>query len=127
MGYEEKNCIPVDDGGCSADYARYESAEQLDSHMSRMEHRGNMVMGDKLIEALDNSLFDAESVPTEIFLLCWSRTTPLPLRFWMITAIANPEYYPKVGDTITATYADDEIYRQPHRRTLHRRYTGGAP
>ena len=40
------------------DYARYESAEQLDSHMSRMEHRGNMVMGDTRIEALDNSLFD---------------------------------------------------------------------
>ncbi len=40
------------------DYARYESAEQLDSHMSRMEHRGDMVMGDTRIEALDNSLFD---------------------------------------------------------------------
>ena len=40
------------------DYARYESAEQLDSHMSRMEHRGNMVMGKTRIEALDNSLFD---------------------------------------------------------------------
>ena len=40
------------------DYARYESAEQLDSHMSRLEHRGNMVMGDTRIEALDNSLFD---------------------------------------------------------------------
>ena len=40
------------------DYARYESAEQLDTHMSRMEHRGNMVMGDTRIEALDNSLFD---------------------------------------------------------------------
>jgi len=37
------------------DYARYESAEQLDSHMSRLEHRGNMVMGKTRIEALDNS------------------------------------------------------------------------
>ncbi len=44
-------------------YARYESAEQLDSHMSRMEHRGNMVMGDSRIEALDNSLFDIEAHP----------------------------------------------------------------
>ena len=25
--------------------------------------------------------------------------------------LPNPEYYPKVGDTITATYADDEIGR----------------
>ena len=40
------------------DYARYESAEQLDSHMSRMEHRGNMVMGNTRIEDLDNSLFE---------------------------------------------------------------------
>ena len=40
------------------DYARYESAEQLDSHMSHMEHRGDMVMGDTRIEALDHSLFD---------------------------------------------------------------------
>ena len=38
------------------DYARYESAEQLDSHMSRLDHRGNMVMGDTRIEALDLSL-----------------------------------------------------------------------
>ena len=40
------------------DYAWFESAEQLDSHMSRLEHRGNMVMGKTRIEALDNSLFD---------------------------------------------------------------------
>ena len=40
------------------DYARFESAEQLYSHMGRMEHRGDMVMGDTRIEALDNSLFD---------------------------------------------------------------------
>ena len=51
-------------------YARYESAEQLDSHMSRMEHRGNMVMGDSRIEALDNGLFDKLQVLMEIFLLC---------------------------------------------------------
>ena len=28
--------------------------------------------------------------------------------------LPNPEYYPKVGDTITATYADDMKYIDSH-------------
>ena len=51
-------------------YARYESAEQLDSHMSRMEHRGNMVMGDSRIEARITACLTSCKCLMEIFLLC---------------------------------------------------------
>ena len=112
------------------DYARYESAEQLDSHMSRLEHRGNMVMGDTRIEALDNSLFDKLQVfdgDISPMLEPDNNAIAIAVSLDDYGNLPNLEYYPKVGDTITATYADDEIYRQPHRRTLHRRYTGGVP
>ncbi len=53
-----------------------------------MEHRGNMVMGDTRIEALDNSLFDKLQVFDGDIALMFVTITPLPLRFlWMITAI----------------------------------------
>lgn len=34
------------------DYARYESAEQLDSHMSRLEHRGEIVASMPVLDDL---------------------------------------------------------------------------
>ena len=95
------------------DYARYESAEQLDSHMSRMEHRGNMVMGDTRIEALDNSLFDKLQVfDGDISPMLEPNNNAIAIAVSLddYGNLPNPEYYPKVGDTITATYADDMKY-----------------
>ena len=95
------------------DYARYESAEQLDSHMSRMEHRGNMVMGDTRIEALDNSLFDKLQVfdgDISPMLEPDNNAIAIAVSLDDYGNLPNPEYYPKVGDTITATYADDVKY-----------------
>ena len=95
------------------DYARYESAEQLDSHMSRMEHRGNMVMGDTRIEALDNSLFDKLQVfDGDISPMLEPNNNAIAIAVSLddYGNLPNPEYYPKVGDTITATYADDVKY-----------------
>ena len=95
------------------DYARYESAEQLDSHMSRMEHRGNMVMGDTRIEALDNSLFDKLQVfdgDISPMLEPDNNAIAIAVSLDDYGNLPNPEYYPKVGDTITATYADDMKY-----------------
>ena len=93
--------------------ARYESAEQLDSHMSRMEHRGNMVMGDTRIEALDNSLFDKLQVfdgDISPMLEPDNNAIAIAVSLDDYGNLLNPEYYPKVGDTITATYADDVKY-----------------
>ena len=95
------------------DYARYESAEQLDSHMSRMEHRGNMVMGDTRIEALDHSLFDKLQVfDGDISPMLEPNNNAIAIAVSLddYGNLPNPEYYPKVGDTITATYADDVKY-----------------
>ena len=95
------------------DYARYESAEQLDSHMSRLEHRGNMVMGDTRIEALDNSLFDKLRVfDGDISPMLEPNNNAIAIAVSLddYGNLPNPEYYPKVGDTITATYADDVKY-----------------
>lgn len=94
-------------------YARYESAEQLDSHMSRMEHRGNMVMGDTRIEALDNSLFDKLQVfdgDISPMLKPDNNAIAIAVSLDDYGNLPNPEYYPEVGDTITATYADDVKY-----------------
>ena len=95
------------------DYARYESAEQLDSHMSRMEHRGDMVMGDTRIEALDNSLFDKLQVfdgDISPMLEPDNNAIAIAVSLDDYGNLRNPEYYPKVGDTITVTYADDVKY-----------------
>ena len=95
------------------DYARYESAEQLDSHMSRLEHRGNMVMGDTRIEALDNSLFDKLQVldgDISPMLEPDNNAIAIAVSLDDYGNLHNPEYYPKVGDTITVTYADDVKY-----------------
>ena len=95
------------------DYARYESAEQLDSHMSRLEHRGNMVMGDTRIEALDNSLFDKLQVldgDISPMLEPDNNAIAIAVSLDDYGNLPNLEYYPKVGDTITATYADDVKY-----------------
>ena len=95
------------------DYARYESAEQLDSHMSRLEHRGKMVMGDTRIEALDNSLFDKLQVfdgDISPMLEPDNNAIAIAVSLDDYGNLPNPEYYPEVGDTITATYADDVKY-----------------
>ena len=95
------------------DYAKYESAEQLDSHMSRLEHRGNMVMGDTRIEALDNSLFDKLQVfDGDISPMLEPDNNAIAIAFFLddYGNLPNLEYYPKVGDTITVTYADDVKY-----------------
>jgi len=95
------------------DYAWFESAEQLDSHMSRLEHRGNMVMGKTRIEALDNSLFDKLQVldgDISPMLEPDNNAIAIAVSLDDYGNLPNPEYYPKVGDTITATYADDVKY-----------------
>ena len=95
------------------DYARYESAEQLESHMSRMEHRGNMVMGDTRIEALDNSAFDKLQVfdgDISPMLEPDNHAIAIVVSLDNNGNLPNPAYYPKVGDTITATYAENVKY-----------------
>ena len=95
------------------DYAWFESAEQLDSHMSRLEHRGNMVMGDTRIEALDNSLFDKLQVfdgDISPMLEPDNNAIAIAVSLDDYGNLPNLEYYPKVGDTITVTYADDVKY-----------------
>ena len=80
------------------DYARYESAEQLDSYMSRLEHRGNMVMGDTRIEALDNSLFDKLQVldgDISPMLEPDNNAIAIAVSLDDYGNLPNPEYYPK--------------------------------
>ena len=77
-----------------------ESAEQLDSHMSRLEHRGNMVMGDTRIEALDNSLFDKLQVfdgDISPMLEPDNNAIAIAVSLDDYGNLPNPEYYPKVG------------------------------
>ena len=95
------------------DYARYESTEQLDSRMSRLEHRGNMVMGDTRIEALDASLFDKLQVfdgDISPMLEPDNHAIAIAVSLDDYGNLPNLDYYPKVGDMITATYADDVKY-----------------
>lgn len=95
------------------DYARYESAEQLDIHMSGMEHRGNMVMGDTIIEALDSSLFEKLQVfdgDLSPMLKPDNHAIAIAVSLDDYGNLPNRDYYPKVGDTVTVTYADDLKY-----------------
>lgn len=95
------------------DYARYESAEQLDIHMSGMEHRGNMVMGDTRIEALDSSLFEKLQVfdgDLSPMLKPDNHAIAIAVSLDDYGNLPNRDYYPKVGDTVTVTYADDLKY-----------------
>ena len=81
--------------------------------MSRLEHRGNMVMGDTRIEALDNSLFDKLQVfdgDISPMLEPDNNAIAIAVSLDDYGNLPNLEYYPKVGDTITATYADDVKY-----------------
>ncbi|MDO4284810.1 MAG: ABC transporter permease [Eubacteriales bacterium] len=95
------------------DYARYESAEQLDAHMSGMEHRGDMVMGDTRIEALDSSLFaklqvfEGELSPMQ---KPDNHAIAIVVSLDDYGNLPNPDYYPKVGDTVTVTYAEGLNY-----------------
>ena len=98
---------------CGRTMQRYESAEQLDSHMSRLEHRGNMVMGDTRIEALDNSLFDKLQVfDGDISPMLEPNNNAIAIAVPQMTTVICPilNTLPQGGDTITATYADDVKY-----------------
>lgn len=95
------------------DYARYEGAEQLDIRMSGLEHRGNMVMGDTRIEALDNSLFEKLKVfdgDLSPMLKPDNHAIAIAVSLDDYGNLPNLDYYPKVGDTVTVTYADDMKY-----------------
>ena len=75
--------------------------------------RGNMVMGDTRIDALDNSLFDKLQVfdgYISPMLEPDNNAIDIAVSLDDYGNLLNPEYYPKVGDTITATYADDVKY-----------------
>ena len=94
-----------------------------------MEHRGNMVMGDTRIEALDNSLFDKLQVfdgDISPMLEPDNNAIAIAVSLDDYGNLPNLEYYPKVGDTITVTYADDVKYIDSRTGELHRRYTGGV-
>ena len=72
-----------------------------------------MVMGDTRIEALDNSLFDKLQVfDGDISPMLEPNNNAIAIAVSLddYGNLLNPEYYPKVGDTITATYADDVKY-----------------
>ena len=72
-----------------------------------------MVMGDTRIEALDNSLFDKLQVfdgDISPMLEPDNNAIAIAVSLDDYGNLPNPEYYPKVGDTITATYADDVKY-----------------
>ena len=71
------------------------------------------VMGDTRIEALDNSLFDKLQVlDGDISPMLEPNNNAIAIAVSLddYGNLLNPEYYPKVGDTITATYADDVKY-----------------
>ena len=72
-----------------------------------------MVMGKTRIEALDNSLFDKLQVldgDISPMLEPDNNAIAIAVSLDDYGNLPNPEYYPKVGDTITATYADDVKY-----------------
>lgn len=72
-----------------------------------------MVMGDTRIEALDNSLFGKLQVfDGDISPMLKPNNNAIAIAVSLddYGNLPNPEYYPKVGDTITATYADDVKY-----------------
>ena len=72
-----------------------------------------MVMGDTRIEALDNSLFDKLQVfdgDISPMLEPDNNAIAIAVSLDDYGNLPNLEYYPKVGDTITATYADDVKY-----------------
>ena len=72
-----------------------------------------MVMGDTRIEALDNSLFDKLQVfdgDISPMLEPDNNAIAIAVSLDDYGNLRNPEYYPKVGDTITVTYADDVKY-----------------
>ena len=70
-------------------------------------------MGDSRIEALDNSLFDKLQVfdgDISPMLKPDNNAIAIAVSLDDYGNLPNPEYYPEVGDTITATYADDVKY-----------------
>ena len=82
-----------------------------------------MVMGDTRIEALDNSLFDKLQVfdgDISPMLEPDNNAIAIAVSLDDYGNLPNLEYYPKVGDTITVTYAGNSAPKT-HRRSTFRK------
>jgi putative ABC transport system permease protein len=95
------------------DYSHYYNGEELDIFLESKEHRGDLVMGETRLEALDKSLLSKLTVVDgDISPMLETDNYAIAIGVSLDDSgnLPNPEYYPKVGDTITATYAEDIRY-----------------
>lgn len=106
------NYLWVEEDALAPQYALFQTQEAEDPLASK-PHRGSLVMEEALLEGLDRSLFDKITVvdgtieplfqedghfiAVEVFVDDYGK-------------VADSGYYPKVGDTLTATYADSIQY-----------------
>ena len=107
--------------------ARYESAEQLDSHMKPSGAPGQYGDGIPESRALDNSLFDKAQVFDEYFSHVEPDNNAIAIAVSLddYGNLPNLEYYPKVGDDHRYLCGRCEIYRQCTENSapkIHRRY-----
>jgi putative ABC transport system permease protein len=95
------------------DYSYYVSEDEIETLLEGVRRRGNLVESETRLEALDESLFDKLTVVE-------GDLSPMREKDNHAIAVAvslddngkidEPEYYPKVGDTLTMTYAKNVKY-----------------
>jgi putative ABC transport system permease protein len=95
------------------DHSYYGTEDELDSLLEKAEYRGNLVMGETRLEALDNSLFEKLTVvdgDISPMLEADNHAIDVAVSPDDDGNIPDPEYYPQVGDTLTMTYAEEVQY-----------------
>jgi putative ABC transport system permease protein len=115
VGYavQGNHFVWMDEDALRTDYSYYGSEDELDSLMENAEHRGNLVMSETRLEALDKSLFEKLTVvdgDISPMLLTDNHAIAVAVSPDDDGNIPDPEYYPQVGDTLTMTYAKDVEY-----------------
>ncbi len=109
-----KTRISLDDGGCSAaGLCKVRKRRAVGQPYEPSGAPGQYGDGKTRIEALDNSLFDKLQVfdgDISPMLEPDNNAIAIAVSLDDYGNLPNLEYYPKVGDTITATYADDVKY-----------------
>lgn len=96
-----------------ANLSAFNDEDTVDHRLDGLEHRGDLVMSDALIEGLDESLFeklttiDGDLAPlsdpnSHAIAVCAETDDYGNMK--------NPAEFPKVGDTLTAVYITDAYY-----------------
>jgi putative ABC transport system permease protein len=103
----------MDEDALRKDYSYNGIEDVLDSYLENAEYRGNLVMEETRLEALDNSLFEKLTVidgDISPMLEADNHAIAVAISLDDDGNISKSGYYPQIGDTLTMTYTEDVEY-----------------